>query len=198
MWPAVPQEVKDMNVQNFPRLLALAEIAWTAREKKDRSGFLRRLQAHYARLDALHIDYFSPGGYIVATWEPAQLDTVYTTKRWDVSAHVYTNGRVQAGFLYTKGKSFLKVKNVRLLADSDVIATDNHFSLADKFRGIPFKKDMFFYSLVVDDYRPDIKYTLEAEVAAENSSDSWGNVTFSLAPYQPFVKTARSKKTRKE
>jgi len=198
MWPAVPQEVKDINVQNFPRLLALAEIAWTAREMKDQSDFLKRLQAHYPRLDALHMDYFTPGGYIVATWDPAQLDTVYTTKRWDVSAHVYTDGRVQAGFFYTKGASFLKVKNVRLLADGDIIATDNHFSLADKFRGIPFKKDMFFYSLHVNNYRPHKKYTLEAEVAAESSNDSWGNITFSLAPYQPFVETARSKETRKE
>lgn len=187
MWPAVPQEVKDVNVQNFPRLLALAEIGWASEKKKDVAGFLKRVNAHYQRLDVLKIDYYRNGGYIAGTWNPTQLSTDYQTLTWDVTKKIYANGRVQAGFFYTEGESFLKVKQVQLLENGKVIATDSHESLADKFRGIPFKKNMFFYALRVDQYNPGAKYTLRAEVAGDKSNDSKGNVTLNLSPYKPFT-----------
>ncbi|GHE29648.1 hypothetical protein GCM10017764_10760 [Sphingobacterium griseoflavum] len=186
MWPAVPQEVKDVNVQNFPRLLAVAEIGWTSVENKNVADFLRRLDAHYARLDELKIDYYQPGGYIVGQWDPSQVDPQYRTATWDVTDRVYANGAAQAGFFYTKGKSYLKVKNVKLLENGQVIAEDTHEALADKFRGIPFKKDMFFYSLAVNHFNAGATYTLQADIAGDSSNESWGNVTFNLSPYKPF------------
>ncbi|RYF17719.1 MAG: beta-N-acetylglucosaminidase [Flavobacteriales bacterium] len=39
MWTALPQEVKDVNVQNFPRLLAVAEIGWNKEETKNTAQF---------------------------------------------------------------------------------------------------------------------------------------------------------------
>jgi hexosaminidase len=191
MWPAVAQEVKDLNIQNFPRLLAVAEIGWTSSENKDYDNFLVRLNNNYSRLDALHIDYFRKGGYIVNTWNSAQITTDFKTIQWDVTPQVYTNGRCQAGFLFTGGTSFLKVKNVKLLEDGKEIATDGHESLADKFRGTPFKKNMFFYILNVDNYNPKAKYTLQADIAGKDSSDSKGNITFNLSPYKPFIETKK-------
>ncbi len=41
----------------FPRLCALAEVAWTPAAQKDYDAFLRRLRAHLARLDALQVNY---------------------------------------------------------------------------------------------------------------------------------------------
>lgn len=194
MWPAVPQEVKDINVQNFPRLLALAETAWTTPGQKNLSDFRQRLSAHYPRLDALKVDYFKEGGYIVGSWQPSQISTAFKTMKWDVTAKVYANGRMQAGFFFTEGSSFLKIRNVRLLKDGEVVAEDVHESLADKFRGIPFKKNMFFYSFKIDSYDPSAQYTLTAEVAGEQSNDSNGNVTFNLSPYKPFEVTEAVKR----
>lgn len=193
MWPAVPQEVKDINVQNFPRLLAVAEIGWVAPETKSLPAFLDKVQRHLPRLDALKVDYFKPGGYITGGWTPQQLraDTGFTNMQWDVTRKVYANGRVLAGFFYTEGASFLKVKNVRLLENGNVIAEDLHESLADKFRGIPYKKNMFLYHLKVDQYKPGARYSLTADVAGATSSDSKGNVTFNLSPYQPFRYTGQ-------
>ena len=76
---------------------------------------------------------------------------------------------------------------MELLENGKVIATDAHESLADKFRGIPFKKNMFFYALKVGQYNPGAKYTLRAEVAGDKSADSKGNVTLNLSPYKPFT-----------
>lgn len=194
MWPAVPQEVKDINVQNFPRLLALAETAWSMPSQKDLSDFKERLSFHFPRLDALKVDYFKEGGYIVGNWQPAQISTTFKTLEWDVTASVYANGRAQAGFFFTEGSSFLKVRNVRLLKNGVLVDEDRHEALADKFRGIPFKKNMFFYSLKTDSYDPSAKYTLTAEVAGDKSNDSNGNVTFNLSPYKPFEVTEAVKR----
>lgn len=194
MWPAVPQEVKDVNVQNFPRLLALAENAWTKPENKNFTAFKERLAYHYPRLDSLRIDYYRDGGYIIGTWTPEKTDTIFKKTEWDVTHKIYANGRAQAGFFYTAGKAFLKIKNVQLLADGEVIATDAHESIADKFRGIPFKKNMFFYNFTVNNYNPGAKYTLRAEIAGENSNDSNGNITFNMSPFQPFTTVETLKK----
>jgi hexosaminidase len=41
----------------LPRLCALAEVVWSAPEKRDLTGFKNRLKAHYKRLDMLDINY---------------------------------------------------------------------------------------------------------------------------------------------
>ena len=40
----------------YPRAIALAEVAWTAPERREWEGFWRRLQAHFERLDVLGVN----------------------------------------------------------------------------------------------------------------------------------------------
>lgn len=192
MWTALPQEVKDVNVQNFPRLLALAEIGWNKSVKKDNAAFNKKLDEHYKKLAALKIDYFKNGGYIVGTWDEKNTSSEFKTLSWDVTQKVYTNGRIMAGFFFTSGDSFLKVKNVKLLENGNPVNTDSHESLADKFRGTHKTKE-FLYYLEIKNYKPKAKYTLTAEVANQKPGSSTGNVTFNLSPYQPFTVTEHTK-----
>ncbi len=46
--------------QVFPRLCALAEVAWSPEATRDWENFQTRLQTHYRRLDALGVAYFIP------------------------------------------------------------------------------------------------------------------------------------------
>lgn len=186
MWTAVPQEVKDMNVQNFPRLLALAEIGWTPGEKKNFAEFEQRLQQNYGRLDQLKVDYYRPGGYITGHWHPELLSVEYKPLVWEVSPKVYTNGRIIAGFYYTHGENYMDIRKVELLEDGKVISVDEHQGLADTFRGTNRTKT-FLYHLKVDHYKPDAVYTLRAEVKGHGGTDSYGNFTFNQAPYRPFT-----------
>jgi len=41
----------------FPRVCALAEVVWTAKEKRNWPDFARRIRTHFARLDALEVNY---------------------------------------------------------------------------------------------------------------------------------------------
>jgi len=44
----------------FPRLCALAEVAWSPKERRDWDDFTERLKTHSRRLDALGVKYYKP------------------------------------------------------------------------------------------------------------------------------------------
>lgn len=186
LWTAVSQNVKDMNVQNFPRLIALAENAWSAKQNKDFADFTKRLEKTYDRLDELKIDYYRPGGYITGTWKPEQLTTAFSLLEWDVTPKVYADGRIMAGFYHTGGKNFMDIRKVELLENGKVVSTDEHTGLADEFRGT-HKTKTYVYNLALDKYNPKAKYTIRAEVKGNGGTESSGNFTFNLSPYKPFT-----------
>lgn len=181
-WTAITQDLKDMNVQNFPRLLALAEIGWIPKGNRNLDGFKKRLANNLKRLDLLKIDYYKPGGYISGTWEAKQIAGEYQPLSWDVTQKTYANGRITAGFFYTKGANFIEIRKVELLQNGKVIAQDEHTGIADKFRGT-HKVKTFLYHLELHHYDPKAKYELRAEVKGINGTDSNGNFTYNLSPF---------------
>ncbi|TJZ56169.1 beta-N-acetylhexosaminidase [Streptomyces piniterrae] len=65
VWTEVMDSQQRVDYQVFPRLAAFAEVAWSRLPPpadRDHQDFGRRMTAHYARLDALGVDYRPPGG----------------------------------------------------------------------------------------------------------------------------------------
>ncbi|WP_058044245.1 beta-N-acetylhexosaminidase [Streptomyces roseifaciens] len=65
LWSEVTENQQRVDYQAFPRLAAFAEAVWSdlpAPAERDHRAFERRMTAHYARLDALGVDYRPPGG----------------------------------------------------------------------------------------------------------------------------------------
>ncbi|MEU5168987.1 beta-N-acetylhexosaminidase [Streptomyces mutomycini] len=65
VWTEVMQNRDRVDYQVFPRLAAFAEVAWSplpAPGERDFAGFERRMNTHYARLDALGVGYRPPAG----------------------------------------------------------------------------------------------------------------------------------------
>ncbi|GAA2527194.1 MULTISPECIES: beta-N-acetylhexosaminidase [Streptomyces] len=65
VWTEVMEDQGRVDYQVFPRLAALAEVAWSplpAPAERDVAGFERRMTAHYRRLDALGVAYRPPTG----------------------------------------------------------------------------------------------------------------------------------------
>ncbi len=184
MWPAVPQEVKDINVQNFPRLLAVAEIGWSSENDKNFEEFNKRVECNKDRLDYLKVDYYREGGYILNQWTPNDITDSYQTKEWDATKKVYASGRVIAGFFMTKGANNLEIEEVQLLEDGKVISKDAHHGISKVGKNI-FRP--YNYNLEVTDYNPKAKYTIRAKIKGDKGSDSYGNITFNLSPYKPFT-----------
>ena len=57
LWTEYIPTPKRAEYMAFPRLAALAEVLWTPRERKDFANFQQRLAHHFARLDALDVNY---------------------------------------------------------------------------------------------------------------------------------------------
>ncbi|MEU5110600.1 beta-N-acetylhexosaminidase [Streptomyces longwoodensis] len=65
VWTEVMEDQARVDYQQFPRLAAFAEVAWSdlpAPAERDFADFERRMSAHYARLDALGVAYRPPAG----------------------------------------------------------------------------------------------------------------------------------------
>ncbi|WP_035793456.1 beta-N-acetylhexosaminidase [Kitasatospora mediocidica] len=66
LWSEFADDARDLDFRAFPRLAAFAEVAWSALPAdpaaRDWPGFERRMRTHYARLDALGVEYRPPGG----------------------------------------------------------------------------------------------------------------------------------------
>ncbi|MFD4375210.1 beta-N-acetylhexosaminidase [Streptomyces sp. NPDC058486] len=70
VWTEVMENRARVDYQVFPRLAAFAEVAWSALPApadRDTGGFLRRMETHYRRLDALGVAYRPAAG--PAPWQ---------------------------------------------------------------------------------------------------------------------------------
>ncbi|MFJ6796449.1 beta-N-acetylhexosaminidase [Streptomyces sp. NPDC091268] len=65
MWTEVTEDRGRVDYQVYPRLAAFAEAVWSELPEpaeRDYADFEARMEEHYRRLDALGVDYRSPGG----------------------------------------------------------------------------------------------------------------------------------------
>jgi hexosaminidase len=66
VWTEFMDDARSVDYHAFPRLAAFAEVAWSdlPREPsaRDYAGFARRMATHYARLDAMGVEYRRPDG----------------------------------------------------------------------------------------------------------------------------------------
>ena len=60
LWSEYIPNFKRLEYQAFPRMLALAETGWTAKQDKNFEAFTKRMTLQYKRLDVLGIQYYIP------------------------------------------------------------------------------------------------------------------------------------------
>lgn len=184
-WSHIAFFVRDMNIQVFPRLLAVSEISWCHRDNKSYSSFLNRLEEHKRRLDYRHIDYFVSGGNVVSVWKPEQLRTDWTTQDIDVSSKIKTSGTLRVSFIYTSGKNALDIQSVELLKNGNVVASDIHTGKAYSGNKQQNMAEYTYY-MEVPEYDSEAKYTVRVSIKGNDGTDCSGNITCSLNPYEPF------------
>ncbi len=60
VWGEYVKDVNKAQYMAFPRVSALAEVAWTPQAHRNYQDFLRRLPTHLQRLDQMGVKYFKP------------------------------------------------------------------------------------------------------------------------------------------
>jgi hexosaminidase len=62
LWSETAATMDDVEFLAFPRLIAIAEVAWSAAESRNWEAFRRRLGSHGARLTALGVNFYRAPG----------------------------------------------------------------------------------------------------------------------------------------
>lgn len=174
LWTEYVPSLAHAEYMAFPRLCALAEVAWSPKEARDWNSFKERLQTHELRLDQLGVNYRRDLSVKVGAWSPAQLtsNAAGTNLEWDVTSQIKAPGQYRITFQYTRG-SGLVINSVSLLEDGTAVATDAHAGYAARNPTKP---------VYVLNTKPkeNANYTLRASVAGADSSG-----TVSLVFWQP-------------
>ncbi len=156
-------------VKTFPRILALADVAWTPQEKRDGTEFSRRLQAFLPRLDALGIPYFKPSVRL-GNWTPETMSETWKDWELNVTAQMKQAGPVDVAFIYQHGQHGPQIQSVALLEDDREVSRDEHLG----FTCASHEKNT--YHLRIAAVKAGATYTLRARIRTTGGTDSYGDV----------------------
>ena len=124
MWTHIAVTEQFIDYQLYPRLLALAEVAWTPQALRDWNDFKLRVNTHYARLQLLGAQFcdVTATGQKVGAWRAAELaGDAPRQLTWDVTPYVPNSGEVQVQVRRDDGEEWTYVRAVELLEDGKVI-----------------------------------------------------------------------------
>ncbi len=179
LWTEYIANLKHVEYMAFPRLAALAEVTWSAKEARNFADFTRRLQLENKRLDQLGINYrlYRPETRIkVGSWMPSQIKSTPSAIEWDVTKNVTAEGTARVSLDYTSGACGINIDWVALSEDGKEIARDNHTG----FTGASPRDSL--YLLKIPAPKPGAHYALRAQVAGFGGTDSVGDVFWDLPP----------------
>jgi len=183
--------------QIFPRLAALAEVAWTPSDRKDYGRFTGCLTAQERRWDLAGIQYARGraqtveedwkevlSGEKIGSWTPSQIGLgksryeadAANDRRFDVSRFIRGPGRYRVGFAAVGGKHPLHVRLVELSENGQAIACD-----WGGFSGASFETgkrggDAHVFELVVPDVKSGASYELRMNGFGLKGSDTSGDI----------------------
>lgn len=175
-WSHLQREPAGVDRLLFPRLLAVAERAWSPASAQDWPAFKKRADAQRPLLRRLGLE---SNLELIGSWSPQTITTNYQTLTWNVTEQLKTNGACVVTFQYTQGRCRLGIESAELLADGAVLCADTH-------RGVTgaIHKDNT-YTLALPQLRPNARYELRASVRAEGGSDSAGEVWLTIKENKP-------------
>ncbi len=179
-WSHIDRVPERVDAQLFPRLLALAERAWSPAAARDFAAFRERLLDQRARLDALGVRWHLPALLEPAgRWTPEGTPEGFEEMEWDVGAAVEGGGSLRVLFQYTGGAHRLEIRRVALLRDGEEVSRDEH-------EGVTGARDVDnLYSLEVPAGHDDARWVLRALARGGGGTDSSGELYLHLGRGQP-------------
>ncbi|MDQ2799676.1 MAG: family 20 glycosylhydrolase, partial [Armatimonadota bacterium] len=163
----------------WPRLTALAEVAWSPQAARDWAGFRARLlAAQYERMAQRGVDTRQAliersdfdWGVRVGAWEPSQMSVEWKTLDWDVTSQVHGPGTYTLHLNYEGGADALVMASAELLRDGQSVAHDVH----DGRTGAVTSGRVYHLSLGT--YDPAAHYAIRVRLRSDGGTDSHGAV----------------------
>lgn len=171
LWAEYIASLNHLEYMMFPRLSALAEVAWSPKEARNWDCFYRRLQTQLQRFDLLGVNYRRDPSVIIGEWSPAQVAATGSKLEYDITRRVVAAGNYSVSMDYTSGKDGIRIASVALLEDGREISRDVHNGIAAKD-----KTTDAVYKLELSEYKKNARYTIRIQA----TGDSAGSVTWRL------------------
>jgi len=148
VWTEYMPTTYQVEYMVYPRAIALAESAWSAKEKKNFDDFQRRLQQHYLLLQRKAVNYYRPSSLISVNAIPDSLkkqDLVsFTTEQYKPEIHYTTDNSMPVAAsplydkpFYTSGKTIIIAaifKNGAIVGEPTTYTTNYHKAIGKKVK----------------------------------------------------------------
>jgi len=174
IWTFFFASMHEVEEMSFPRLCALAEVAWSPNDSRNFEDFSRRLKTHLARLDHAGVAYWNDHAVQIGSWQPSQIRSPTNILEWEVPPKILTKGKFRLSMNYTQGKNGLGLHWAALLENGREVTRDTHEGLAGKGYDRPMKARDWNYFLELPEVKPDAHYSVRISVSGEGGTDSAG------------------------
>ena len=180
IWTEHVPDQDRLDFQVYPRLSALAEVAWSPRETRSWKDFESRMLTHNKRFEKLGVKYgfdelenYIKDSVVIGNWKAEQMKKEGVELNWDLSPFVKDPGTYHAIFFYTKGTAAIEIAWAAILEDGKEIQRDAHTGWSGGN-----KRDIV-YKFVLSRINPKASYTLKAHLTPHgDTTDSNGEVRF--------------------
>lgn len=176
LWTVYFASMQEVEEMSFPRLCALAEVAWLPRAAQNFDEFSKRLHLHQLRLDQAGIAWWNDQAVKIGDWKPAQLAARTNILEWAVPPQILAAGKLRLSLNYTQGRNGLKIGWAALLENGHEIARDTHEGWAGAGYNRPVKARDWNYFLDLPAVKPDARYTVQVSASGADGTNSSGVV----------------------
>lgn len=206
VWTEYIASTSYLEYMIFPRLCALAEVAWSQKAARNWNDFNRRLQINNQRLDVLGVNYRVDDSVTIGQWSPSQFSATGTILECDITKEVTKPnnasvlvddeyrpsmsdvitepGKCHITFDYSDGAG-LKIDWVSLLENGKEISRDTHAGYSG-----PIPRDLAardaVYVLSLPETKRGAIYSIQAHVSAVDGKPSSGRIELQISPRPVF------------
>jgi hexosaminidase len=187
-WTVFFASMQQLEEMSFPRLCALAEVAWSPSGSPGFDDFSRRLKVQQTRFDRAGIAYWNDHAVKIGSWQPAQISSPTNSLEWDVPPQMVRPGKFRLSLNYSQGKNGLKISQGELLENGIEVARDAHEGWAGAGYNEPEKTRLkardWNYFFALSNVKLGAKYAVRVMVSGNGGNDSSG-VVFLDPPSTP-------------
>ena len=136
LWSEMIPNFKRLQYQAFPRMLAMAETAWSSKAAKNYTDFKERMELQYNRLDALDVTYHIPSIKSfkdkIAFIDTATVVLKAPLKGMEMFYTIDGSTPTKASKKYTVPLKFTETINLNTIAFRGTIASDTRAAIVEK------------------------------------------------------------------
>ncbi len=174
LWTEYIRTPEHMEYMAWPRGIAVAEILWSPKSKRNFKDFVTRLEPHMELLKRLGVNarpLDANQGVATAEWKAGEVSNDYQVKTWDISSAIVGAGKYSVRFQYTSGGHRLDIEGVEFVAGDQVLGGDPHYGRSG------FENIDNVWTVDVKTVPSGAKVMLRAKVRGDGGGDSNGEIT---------------------